>query len=498
MKQVYNPYLPLNEYIPDGEPHVFGDRIYVFGSHDREGGTTFCELDYVVYSAPVTDLTEWKCEGTIYRAKQDPHYCEERKQMYAPDVVQGTDGRYYLYYALAGNAGKGGFDGPISVAVCDTPAGQYEYYGDVHNADGSPMSRYIPFDPAVLNDDGRIYLYYGWSLPMLAGTGKIGNLINEKIQQNMFHKSLEEIRGESQGIMGANVVELEEDMITVKKEPGRIVPGIDKSKRTDFEGHAFFEASSIRKINDTYYFIYSSQVNHELCYATSKYPDRGFRYGGVIISNGDIGYKGRKAKRRVAATGNNHGSIERINGEWYVFYHRHTHLNSYNRQGCAEKIKIETDGSIRQVGITSCGLNQRALLPKGEYPATIACVLTDGHMPHIGNGVTIGKHPMVTHGEEKRYITGIRNDTIIGFRYFAFHGPVKLKLWIRGKGNGRFIISDGKKKERQEIAIKVENDIEKDWVMIEHIVNIEETAPLYLQYKGKGMLEFLKLELEEL
>ena len=73
-----------------------------------------------------------------------------------------------------------------------------------------------------------------------------------------------------------------------------------------------------------------------------------------------------------------------------------------------------------------------------------------------------------------------------------------MKLWIRGKGNGRFIISDGKKKERQEIAIKVENGIEKDWVMIEHIVNIEETAPLYLQYKGKGMLEFLKLELEEL
>ena len=50
MKQVYNPYLPLNEYIPDGEPHVFGDRVYIYGSHDREGGETFCELDYVVYS----------------------------------------------------------------------------------------------------------------------------------------------------------------------------------------------------------------------------------------------------------------------------------------------------------------------------------------------------------------------------------------------------------------------------------------------------------------
>lgn len=289
IKQVYNPYLPLDEYIQDGEPHVFGDRIYIFGSHDREGGSTYCELDYTVYSAPVSDLTDWKCEGIIYRAVQDPHYCKERKQMYAPDVVQGADGRYYLYYALSGNAGKGDFDGPISVAVCDSPAGKYEYYGDVHYASGKPLDRFVLFDPAVMNDDGRIYLYYGWSLFMNIGNGKIGTLINEKIQQNMFHKSLEEIRRESDGIMGANVVELEEDMLTIKTEPRRIISGIDRSNGTDFEGHAFFEASSIRRINNIYYFIYSSQANHELCYATSKYPDRDFKYGGVIISNGDIG-----------------------------------------------------------------------------------------------------------------------------------------------------------------------------------------------------------------
>ena len=36
MKQICNPYLPLCEYIPDGEPHVFGGRLYIFGSHDRE------------------------------------------------------------------------------------------------------------------------------------------------------------------------------------------------------------------------------------------------------------------------------------------------------------------------------------------------------------------------------------------------------------------------------------------------------------------------------
>ena len=49
--QCHNPYLPLCEHIPDGEPHVFGDRLYIFGSHDMENGNEFCELDYVSWSA---------------------------------------------------------------------------------------------------------------------------------------------------------------------------------------------------------------------------------------------------------------------------------------------------------------------------------------------------------------------------------------------------------------------------------------------------------------
>ena len=73
-KQVYNPFLPIYECVPDGEPHVFGDRVYLYGSHDKEGGETFCMLDYTTYSAPVTDLSDWRCEGTIYRADQDPAY----------------------------------------------------------------------------------------------------------------------------------------------------------------------------------------------------------------------------------------------------------------------------------------------------------------------------------------------------------------------------------------------------------------------------------------
>ena len=40
-KQAFNPYLPSWEYVPDGEPYVFGDRVYVYGSHDYYNGYVF-------------------------------------------------------------------------------------------------------------------------------------------------------------------------------------------------------------------------------------------------------------------------------------------------------------------------------------------------------------------------------------------------------------------------------------------------------------------------
>ena len=67
-----NPYLPFWETVPDGEPHVFDGRIYIYGSHDKRNGTSFCEDDYVCWSAPVDDLGNWKYEGVIYKKTQDP------------------------------------------------------------------------------------------------------------------------------------------------------------------------------------------------------------------------------------------------------------------------------------------------------------------------------------------------------------------------------------------------------------------------------------------
>ena len=42
-----NPILPLWECIPDGEPKQFGDRVYLYGSHDRIGTDQFYEKRFV-------------------------------------------------------------------------------------------------------------------------------------------------------------------------------------------------------------------------------------------------------------------------------------------------------------------------------------------------------------------------------------------------------------------------------------------------------------------
>jgi hypothetical protein len=499
-RQVYNPFLPLYEYIPDGEPHVFGDRIYLFGSHDKEGGKEYCELDYVGYSAPVKDLTDWRYEGFIYCSRQDPDYSADQKYMYAPDVVCGNDGRYYLYYGLQT---KKGFNQPISVAVCDTPAGKYEFYGHVRNPDGTPFLRFLGSDPALINDGGIIRFYYGWSLSSTAAAAHLGENFHipeeyKRLQNNdpkeamiqsqmmLFKKGREEIVNEKRGIMGANAAVLADDMLTVIEGPARIVPGEYEAKGTSFEGHAFYEASSIRKIDSTYYFIYSSELSNELCYATSRYPDRDFTYRGIIISNGDVGYKGRKPADRLNMTGNNHGSIECINGRWYIFYHRQTHNSTYSRQACAEPVTIQPDGSIHQVEVSSCGLNGSPLRAKGAYPAPIACNISNGRMPHATNRIVNADIPYVTHGNDERYITGIKDGTLIGYKHFAFDGPVELTVTTRGNGDGIFHL-------KTDSGALGEIKITPSESWLEHSARINTTGmkALYLVYEGSGEIEFL-------
>lgn len=496
-KQAFNPFLPLNEYIPDGEPHVFGDRVYHYGSHDREGGWTFCMDDYVVYSAPVDDLADWRCEGVSYRAEQDPDY-SEYKYMYAPDVVCGNDGRYYLYYCMAGEYGYGGYSRPISVAVSDKPAGPFEYLGHVKYSDGSVMMKYVCFDPAVMNDNGTIRLYYGTQYDYEEREDFDTNPEYLEIETGMFGKTREQILeyrkhpescpsgdpNDKDSINGAVMAVLEDDMLTVKEAPHHIIPY--KVKGTSFEAHPFFEGSSMRKVGDTYYFIYSSWQNHELCYATSKYPDRDFVFRGTVVSNGDVGYNGRTVKEKTNMTGTTHGSIIEINGQWYVFYHRLTHKSDYSRQACAEKISIDKDGSVKQVEVTSCGLNSGPLEAKSgcRYPAVIACNLTNGHMPHGSNSVYQTEFPNVTNIGEDRFIAEIEDGTLIGYKYFNFENVNTVSVTARIETAENKVVYSG--------PIRIDERCvsdDKDEVRTEKHADTAPVLEIYLEENGEKVGE---------
>lgn len=469
--QAFNPYLPSWEYTPDGEPHVFGDRLYVYGSHDRFRGHAYCLNDYVCWSAPTDRLWDWRYEGVIYRKTDDPLNRNGASCLYAPDVTRGPDGRYYLYYALDR-------ENRCSVAVCDSPAGTYTFYGYVHYPDGRPFGERegeVAFDPGVLTEDGKVWLYTG------------------------FCPATDKSR------RGSLVARLDGDMLTVVQEPRILAPSKPCAAGTGYEGHEFFEASSIRKFGDTYYFVYSSVVMHELCYATSVFPDRDFRYRGVLVSNADLGIDSYKPADMPAFYGaNNHGGLVQIDGETYVFYHRHTDGTNFSRQGLAERVVLLPDGSIPQVEMTSCGLNGGPLVGKGTYPAYIASNLfTD--VPHLytggsgDNGFWLGSEfPRVTQDgkdgdEEPGFLMNLVNGSTCGFKYFDFQNVRELRIRARGYCNGDFEVRTAW---NGDVLGKIHVSSSTIWMEYGSPVSIPNgVGALYLSYRGSGCPSLLDFTL---
>ena len=429
-KTIYNPIFPLDTYIPDGEPHVFGDRLYLYGSQDQENGDRFCMEDYVVFSAPTNDLSAWT-RHQAYNKTQDPRSTKDKVvDYYAPDCVQGNDGRYYLYYWATGPYLKP--FGTMSVAVSHQPEGPFEYYGDIQTKDGKPLSMFLNNDPAVINDQGKIYLYYGWGLGRDFRSKWFAPILNF-VQSKIFHRSVAEIKRMKGHIMDCACVELEADMVTCVRSPHAILPSKTSApKNSNFYHHPFYEAASIRKFNQWYYLVYSSGVNNELCYATSIYPDKDFVYRGVIISNSDLGYNGNQQIHNNAGT--IHGGIECINGEYYIFYHRCTNNTDFSRQACAERIHIQEDGSIDMVEVTTQGLNPTPLPAKGTYPAAICCNLYNPRLKaKKGNGHR-EDYPCVTFDGKDRHVHANSKGTIIKYKYFEYFGRTIMTIKARGKG----------------------------------------------------------------
>ncbi len=435
MRTQGNPYLPLWEHIPDGEPYVFEDpdhpskqRVYIYGSHDTRL-TDYCGRELVVWSAPVDSLDAWRYDGEILRvdknAKGEPFDSAGKADvLFAPDValVTKADGKkvYYLYP----NDQEGGRQGLI--AKSDRPDGLFEVCNwskeDADSTDGV-----LRFDPAVLvDDDGRVYGYWGFDCSYAAeldpttmatvkpGTSIVENLVSSRIQEGEF---------------------------------------------------CFYEASSIRKIKDKYVFIYSRWTrdgefglpasNYTLGYAYSDKPLGPYTYGGTIIDA-----RGREVNEQgdtiasAIVTGNTHGSICEINGQWYVFYHRQTDTNEFARQAMVAPIEVSveegpggkvhiTEGEYNSEGFALDGLN-----PLERHSAGIACWLTGPKVQEHRwpNRKNYGSYVAAGYGTADKFDAPyeLRNNTnpvvlntdgsIVGYKYFNFtatHGRSDVRLLMR-------------------------------------------------------------------
>lgn len=478
-RQAFNPFLPCHEYVPDGEPHVFGDRLYLFGSHDAFNGERFCQNDYVCWSAPVSDLSDWKYHGIIYRKDQDP-LNDGTRVMFAPDVARGADGRYYLYYTLD-------FVCAVSVAVADEPAGPYEYYGVVRDMDGHVLGQrdgdVFQYDPGVLVDaDGSVHLYSGVACENGPLEKRLGGV--KRVMNAAYH------------------YRLDRDMLTVVSPGTPVAPGAALAVGTPYEGHAFFEASSIRRVSNAYYFIYSSTNSHELCYATGDRPEGPFRYGGVLVSIGDIGLEGRvKDCQADNFLGTTHGSLVEVLGQWYVFYHRQSNDNQLSRQACAEKVSIAPGGHIDQVEVTSCGLNDGWLEGEGTYEARIACNLSgkDGPIRYMPYRTQPTGQPYFTQDEpdnesgSTQYIRNLTDGSWTAFKYFQMKGTNRVAADYRATGAGRLLVSLSRG--GQPVAVLTVHPAEVWREVSGSCAPLYGKQALYLRYEGEGSLDLKSIKL---
>ena len=415
---VGNPYLPLWEHIPDGEPYVFEDpdhpghmRVYIYGSHDIER-TQYCGRDQVVWSASVDSLWNWRYGGVIFRLDTDRDGAPLTEDgladvLYAPDVCLVTDAQgnktYYLY------PNDMGWRRNSLVAKSSRPDGPFEVCN--WSADNpSATEGIMGFDPGVLvDDDGRVYGYWGFS---------------QSFGAELDPATMATLKP------GTQVVE---DMVSNLNQDGIF---------------RFFEASSIRKIKDKYVFIYSRwtapgefglpDTNYTLAYAYSDQPLGPWTYGGTIIDarGRETGENGEPI---VSATpsGNTHGSICEVGGQWYVFYHRQTGRDEFSRQAMVSPITVSVEEGpggkvvIGEGEYTSEGFALEGLNPLEVHPAAIACWYT-GPRPWRKHGDDFFSGPYIEpgYGTDDKYSApwDLRNNmnrvvhntsgSIVGYKYF--------------------------------------------------------------------------------
>ncbi|MFN8239350.1 MAG: hypothetical protein U0X39_01190 [Bacteroidales bacterium] len=444
-----NPYLPLWEHLPDGEPRVFEDpdrpgkyRIYIIGSHDVRF-RSYCGPDIREWSAPVEDLSDWRDEGSIFTYPISGQW----DVMYAPDLVEvkmkdGTK-EYYLYPHSRGRnreamVAKGTRpDGPFT-PVNMTEDGTRTLPGSIMGFDPSVFIEYItdPKDPDY-QSGFRAYGFWGFQRSS-AG----------QLDQNTMYS----LRPGTDAI--PYFIPASSRYGVVRDPAGTTYPALFKGE--DPGSFNFFEAASIRKIGNKYVWVYSGysgpdyglgSTNSALRYAFGDSPLGPWKSGGVLVdSRAPVpGEDGTTLKTSYSGH-NTHGSIQQINDQWYVFYHRAPRGYGYSRQPMVAPVSIKWDEKPVSEGgkviirgydpfspdktwtakgssgseytgaeVTSEGFNIFGLDPYQYYSAGYACYLSNLSSQQDSWDIWDNNMP----------ITNVANGNIIGYKYFGFGGLAK-------------------------------------------------------------------------
>jgi hypothetical protein len=240
----------------------------------------------------------------------------------------------------------------------------------------------------------------------------------------------------------------------VRDPKGTEYPALYKGQNPgDFN---FFEASSIRQVGNKYVMVFSGysgpdyglgSTNSALRYAFGDSPLGPWRSGGVLVdSRGVVPNADGTRLITTNAAHNTHGSIEEINGQWYVFYHRPPRGFGNARQAMVAPVKITWDkkkvadgGTVKITAydpysknnewtaaasdgteytgaeVTSEGFHIFGLPPYGYYSAGIACYMS-------GYNWMQDNHDIWNNSMD---LAGITNGGVIGFKYFGIEGLKK-------------------------------------------------------------------------
>ena len=310
-------YLFPSDYMADPSAHVFGDRLYIYPSHDRESGIPendngdhFDMQDYHVLCLDDPDQPEARDLGKILDVKDIPW---AGRQLWDNDVVE-KNGRYYLIYCVKDKTDT--FH--LGVAVSERPEGPFIPLPD-------PIRGSYSIDPCAFKDeDDEVYVYFG-------------GIWGGQLQRYRDNRSLENAHlpeGAEPALPG-RVVRMTADVTQFAEEPRPVIITDDEGNplRAD-DPHRFFEASWMHKYNGTYYFSYSTGDSHLLCYATSDSPYGPFRFRGELLQP-VVGWT-------------THHSIVQWRGRWFLFHHDSVPSGgrTWLRSVKVAELQYEPDGTL--------------------------------------------------------------------------------------------------------------------------------------------------------